>query len=403
MPQNLQTLTPLLKEIYEGGLNKQLNNEVKAWNRVKSVAKNSDKMGGKYVNFPIHISRNSGIGSRRENEALPEAGAQGFEEAMLPWRYHYASVQLTGQAIELANTDYQSFASALTTEMSAIKDDLSKERNRQFFGDGLGTRTITTGAPSGQVIPVADARQLELNGIYDVMVGATNVVRQTVTITNYDYTAGANKVTVSGTVTGITTNDIWVRKGSYDREIHGIASIISDSTTLYGINPATVPVWKAEVKTHGSATAISELMMTRMADRIYRNGGKTTVMWTTLEILRAYFALLASNRRFTNTQKFEGGHSGVAFQSPTGGEVPFLADIDAPVGEINYLNEKELTYYSRHDGFKFMDRSGSMWTQKRDVNGKYDAWDATLYEYSELATTRRNTHGKITNVLGDTE
>ena len=74
MPQTLTTLAPLLKEVYEEGLTDQLNSDAKAYNRIKSNGKAATKYGGKYVNFPIHVARNSGIGSRNENEALPTAG-----------------------------------------------------------------------------------------------------------------------------------------------------------------------------------------------------------------------------------------------------------------------------------------------------------------------------------------
>ena len=48
-----------------------------------------------------------------------------------------------------------------------------------------------------------------------------------------------------------------------------------------------------------------------------------------------------------------------------------------------------------------MNRSGSMWSQKRTSAGKFDAWEATLYEYSEMGTNRRNAHGIITNIQED--
>lgn len=396
MPQNLTTLAPLLKEVYETGLTEQLNNDSKAYNRIKSNAKSSSKWGGKYVNFPIHVARNSGIGSRNESEALPTAGYQDTREAMIPMKYHYAAVELTGQAIELADKDYQTFAATLDLEVDSIKKDVSKERNRQFFGNGSGARAVTVSL-AGQNITVADARQIDLNGVYDVMVGATSSIRQAgLVVTNINYTT--NVVTVTGTTTGIVANDIIVRTGSYGREWNGLGAIISDTTVFQSIDPATVPVWKAEVKT--SAGAISELMLVRMADRIYINGGKTSVIWTTLGVQRAYFSLLTGLKRFVGTTKFDGGFTGVSFASGSQGEIPMIADIDAPAGTAQFVDEKAITLYT-NGGYKFMDRSGSMWQQKRNNTGKFDAWEATLYEYSEMGTNRRNTHGLISGITED--
>jgi hypothetical protein len=397
MGQTLTTLAPLLKEVYETGLTEQLNNDTKAYNRIKSNSKASAKWGGKYVNFPIHVARNSGIGSRNENEALPTAGYQDTREAMIPMKYHYAAVELTGQAIELADKDYQTFAATLDLEVSSIKKDVSKERNRMFFGNGSGARGVSAGGPTGQTLTLSDARQIDLNGVYDIMIGSTAVVRQTaVVVTNIDYVTKV--VTFTGTLTGTIAGDILVRTGSYGREWTGLGAILSDTTVLHQIDPATVPVWKAEMKT--GAGAISELMMIRMADRIYTNGGKTSVIWTTLGVQRAYFSLLQSQKRFVNTTKFEGGFSGVAFQSASQGDIPMIPDIDAPAGTAAYVDEKSITLYNA-EGYKFMDRSGSMWQQKRTAAGKFDVWEATLKEYSEMGTNRRNTHGMITGITED--
>ena len=403
--QTMDTLMPLLKEVYEKGVTNQLNNEVASWSRVKRKVKTSALHGGKYVDFPIHVRRNSGIGSRNENEALPTAGAQGYAEAHVKWRYNYAAIALTGPSIELASDDPASFADSLNEEKTRIVDDLSKERNRQYFGDGTGVRTRVTVAPAGKVIGVADLMQLDDGGVYDI-VSPAGVVRGTVTIDNYDDTPAANTITIEAAAApaGVAVGDGFVRKGSWDREIHGLASIISKTTKLYDIDPADEKLWRAHV--HGSTgapAAISEMRLSRMTDAIKKAGGKTTVMLTRPDILRAYYGLLNSQRRYVNTTTFATGHTGLTFQSPSSGEIPFLSDSDAPVGEIQFVNEDELKFYAKFEGYKFMDRTGSIWRQKVDAGGAYDTYEANLVEYSELATKRRNTHGKIVGVIGDVE
>lgn len=397
MPQTLTTLAPILKEVYEGGVTPQLNDRAKAYQRVKSNSKAAKKWGGKYVNLTIHVARNSGIGSRNEQEALPAAGFQDTREALVPMKYHYATVGITGQAIELANHDYQTFADSLNLEVTKIRTDVQKERNRMFFGNGSGARGVASGGPTGQTVPFSSVTQIDLNGIYDIMQGATSTVRQgPVTVTNIN--TATNVVTFTGTLTGVVAGDILVRRGSYGREWTGLGAILSDTTVLHQLDPSTTPIWKAEVKT--SAGAISELIPTRMADRIYNNDGDVTVIWTTLGVQRAWFSLLQGQKRIVNTTKFEGGFSGVAFQSASLGEIPMIADIDAPAGTMNFVNEKALTIYD-NGGYKFMDRTGSMWRQRRETAGDFDEYYATLYEYSEMGTNRRNTHGLISGITED--
>lgn len=399
MPQTLTTLAPILKEVYEGGVTPQLNDRAKAYQRIKSNSTAAKKWGGKYVNLTIHVARNSGIGSRNEQEALPAAGFQDTREALIPMKYHYATVGITGQAIELASTDYQTFADGLNLEVTKIRTDVTKERNRMFFGNGSGARGVTTTIPTGQTITFASTAQIDLNGIYDIMVGATSAVRQgPVTVTNIN--DDTKVVTFTGTLTGVVAGDILVRRGSYGREWTGLGAILSDTTVLHQLDPSTTPIWKAEVKT--AAGAISELIPTRMADRIYNNDGDVTVIWTTLGVQRAWFSLLQGQKRVVNTAKFEGGFSGVAFQSASLGEIPMVADIDAPAGTMNFVNEKAIKIYD-NGGYKFMNRTGSMWRQRREASGDYDEYYATLYEYSEMGTNRRNTHGLISGITEDVE
>ena len=401
MPQTMASLDPVLKEVYVGTLNDQLENETRAVNRVAKSGQGvgTYESGGKYVNFPIHTSRNSGIGARSEGEALPTAGFQGTKEATLGLKYQYGSIELNGQTFELATSKYQTFANAVDLEMEKVREDLSKDRSRQYFGSGLGT-IGTVVSVSGQVITVDNAWHFQDEEIVDIMTGATSTIRQAaIKVTTADI--DANTVTVVGTLTGVAAGDIIVRKGSYNREWTGLSAIIDNSSTLYGIAPSTTRVWKAEVNTQGGTdTALSEATFARMADRIYRNGGKVTAILTTLGVQRAYWLLLSQQRRVVNTKNFGGGWDTLAFTTGTGGDVPIIADVDAPKKTAYFVNEKQIQLYRPH-GFKFMDRDGSMWKQKVDTNGVYDAYRASLYEYSELGTFRRNTHGKVTNIIED--
>ena len=403
MAQTLQTLTPILKEMYESGVKEMLNNETAAWSRIQSTsAGTTSTAGGKYVTFALHTRRNNGIGSRNEMEPLPSPGRQGYARAFIPMRYHYASVGITGQAIELAATDPQAFASSIKEETTRIKDDISKERNRQFFGDGLGTRAVISSGVAGSDAVMNSVKQLDLGGRYDIMTEATAVVRVSdVIVEDIDYSD--NTVTFNKAITGAAAGDILVRHRSYDREIHGLGSVLRDDTVLYGVDPNEVPQWKAAVNNNNDTpTAISELMMVRMADKLKSDGSKPSVIWTTPGILRAYWSLLAGQRRYVNTQKYDGGYSGLSFQSPSSGEVPLLTDSDVPAGDMIFLNEKDIKFYQLHD-YKFMDRTGSMWQQVRDTEGKYDAYEATMSNYSEMGVHKRNSHGVIHNVIEDVD
>lgn len=403
MAATLATIDSYLKEVYQGRIREQLNDEIVALKRItRSGSGVTNEVGGKYVTFPIHTRRNSGIGSRFESEALPTPGQQGHAAARVGLKYAYGGVQLTGQAISLSDSDAKAFAKALDNEVEGLKNDLKKDMNRQVYGSGNGAIGVATGANTGAVVPVADARLFQVGMVVDTQTGTT-VDNTSLVVASVDLTAGSNTVTFTTTPgTALASADIIVRAGSGvaaggNRELTGLAAIISASGTLYNIDPSVEPEWKANVDSNGGVNrALSEALMIQMTDDIRTKGGSTSLILQSLGVRRAYFNLLSQLRQTVNTQEFTGGFSGLAFTTDRG-EIPVVADVDAPLNKQWYINEDALTYY-RDEDWHFIDRDGSMWKQVRDVNGDYDAYYARMVEYHELGTDRRNTHGLVSDI-----
>jgi len=90
MAATLATIDSYLKEVYQGRIREQLNDEIVALKRItRSGSGVTNEVGGKYVTFPIHTRRNAGIGSRFESEALPTPGQQGHAAARVGLKYAY--------------------------------------------------------------------------------------------------------------------------------------------------------------------------------------------------------------------------------------------------------------------------------------------------------------------------
>src|SRR5213075_218351 len=96
------------------------------------------------------------------------AGNQGYAAARVSLKYLYGSVQLTGQTIELADKDFQAFASALQMEMDGLKKELAKDQNRQFWGTNLGTLATIT-ADGANTVTVSNTQYLEVGQVIDVL------------------------------------------------------------------------------------------------------------------------------------------------------------------------------------------------------------------------------------------
>ena len=397
MPATLTTVNAILKEVYEPKIQDQLQHDAVA---LKRIEKSSDgvvsEVGGKYVTFPLHTRRNSGIGARNELEALPTAGQQGYASARVSLRYLYGLVRLSGQTMELADKNYQAFASALDQEMKGLKDDLLKDQNRQVYGDGSGAvATVATGGTVNNIV-TQTAQWAQLGMQVDVIDGTTlGNVNPTVKASNRQVTAinmATNTVTIDGAAVTVAVGDIVVRTGSVNREWSGFGSIFKTGT-FQNVDPTIEPSWSPVTDANGGTNRpLSEGLMLLMNDNIRANGGKVTAMFSNLGVRRAYFNLLSQQRRYTNTTKFEGGFSGLAFTTDQG-DIPFVVDIDAPKNRVYFINEDEITLYRESD-WSFMDRDGSKFQR---VIG-YDAYEATMYQYSQMGTHRRNTHGLLTDI-----
>lgn len=395
MGATLTTATNILKEIYEPRIREQLQNWLKTSKRIEQTSEGvTSEVGGKYVVFPVHVKRNHGIGARLEMEQLPTAQNQGYARAQVLLSYQYGSVRLSGQSMELAQSNFQAFASVLDEEVNGIQRDLAKDFNRQIYGTSVGVLATVTGANAAAVVPATNTQYLEVGMLVDIY-DSTGVTLKTaaggVTITAITKNTNFTVSTAPGVAT--VNGDIVVRQGSLNREIIGLSQIVDDTSTLFNINPATEPLWKSVINSNaGVNRALSESLMIKMVDDVYTNGGNTTAIFTTLGVRRAYFNLLTQQRRYCDTKDFEGGFKGLAF-STDNGEIPVVTDVDCQPNRMYFINEKELKIYRESD-WSFMDRDGSKWQR---VIG-FDAYDATLYKYCQLGTHRRNSHGKIMDI-----
>lgn len=399
MPATMQSISAITKERYEGKLRKQLDEETVA---LKRIMKTSDgvtsDVGGKYVTFPIHVSRNQGIGARAEGEALPPRGQQGTVAARIGLKYLYGGMELTGQTLALANSNAEAFLSALELETDGLKNDVAKDQNRQVYGTGLGGFATVVSA-AGNVLTL-DTIQFIQDGMQVDLMDVTSTTTVPVIIASDRKVLAIDETNKTVTLSGAllspvaTVGDFLTRFGNYNREWTGFEALFNNNTTLFNVDPAVTPVWKSTVSGNGGVDrAISETLLITTVNKVRRTGGKTTLIITSPGVWTSYFNLLSSQRQFVNTKEFTGGFSGLAFATPDG-EIPFIQDFDSPEGKLYGLNEKDLKVYRERD-WSFMDRDGSMWER---VSG-YDAYGATLYQYSELGIGRRNTHFVIEDVI----
>lgn len=398
----LAVVDALLKEVYEPRLRDQLQSDTITLKRIEQTSEGVEsKVGGKYVTFPIRTRRNHGIGARAENTALPNPQSQKYAAARVSLAYLYGAAELTGQTMELAEKDFQSFASVLQQELEGLRQTLAKDMNRQIYGTSAGIlATAASGTTTTFVLPDAQAQYLEVGMIIDIFdtSAAGLMTGGPFEITAVASSGGNTTATFTGAAgAAVAVGDTMHRAGSRNLETIGLKSIVDDSGILYNIDPSTEPVWKAvDNNNGGTLRPLSEGLMIKTADDVRKNGGKTTVIFTTMGVRRAYFNLLVQQRRYTDTKKFTGGFEGLAFTTDWG-EIPVVTDWDCQPNRQYFLNEKELKLYREND-WSFMNRDGSNWQRKITSAGNFDAYQTMMYKYCQLGTHRRNSHAVLDDI-----
>src|SRR6201989_1754569 len=132
----MTTVNAILKEVYGPRIEDQLQSETVAVKRIERTSDGvTETAGGKYVDFPIRTRRNPAVGYRLENEQLMDAGYQSYAAVHVPLLYGYGRVRLSGELMELAEKNFQAFASSMDQEMEGLKNVINKDSNRIVYGD----------------------------------------------------------------------------------------------------------------------------------------------------------------------------------------------------------------------------------------------------------------------------
>jgi hypothetical protein len=394
MPATLTTTGSLLKEIYEGQIRDQLQSECVGYKRILQTGEGVEStVGGKYVTFPIRTRRNSGLGYRNELELLPTAGQQGYNSVRIGLKYGYGRVRVSGPTMELAKTNPQAFANAMDLEVKNIKQDILKDTNRIFYGNGLGALAVTTAVATANVVTVASTQYLNLGDQIDI-VSPGGTVRGTAgrNITAINRSTGV--VTYDGAdITTDVIGDFIVRTGSYGREPNGLGSIVLDTGVLFNVDPSSEPTWAATNNNNGGTLRVlSEGLMIRLTDDIRVQGGNVSLILYSLGVRRSYFNLLSQQRRYPSTTEFAGGLKGLAFNN--GSEIAVVADVDHPPNTGYFLEEDTFKIYQDQD-WHFSSVGGQdVW---KWVDG-FDAYEALLVKYWELGLFRRNASGVLKDI-----
>ena len=395
----------VLKEFYLPGIRSILNNEIFLLTQMET---NTEDVEGRHAVLSIHTGRNEGVGARAELGTLPAAGRQGYAEQRVPLKYNYGRIQISGPVMRSMGSDRGSFTRAVQSETSGVVRDLRNDVNRQLYGDGSGAIAAVSGANSTVTIPLTGVgrhvmRQLRVGMKVDIGTKASPTAKASgIHIVAVDR---ANETIELESAPGSATasTDFVFRHGSggintAQKEMTGLDAQVASSGALWNIDPANVPDWAAHEAT--SAGAVSEDMFIDAAQEVNLNSGEQLDLWiTTSEIHRGVANLMTSLKRFPSTTELRGGYTALDISDISQGNqgsntVGLFYEKDMTEEGAAYgLTTRRWAWYKSSD-WEFMQEDGAILSRVANT----DAYEATLFLYSEIATDGRNAHAKISGI-----
>ncbi len=391
-----------LKLVY-GDIHEQLRDKNPALEFIEASSQHITQ-NGREVIFDTHVGRNQGIGARGVREVLPTAGAQKYKQAHLYLKNLYGAIEVDGQLFEQAADNYNSFINVVDNEIKGLKRDLARDLNRQIYGNGSGTLGVvkTTDGTADTSVDFVDAHWIEPDMVVDLLAGTDlvdgtpTVLYSGIVVTSVNESTG---VVTFDTAVAVTAGDIIVRSSggvnSFNKELTGLGAIVGSGNSLHGIDGASVAVWNSTIKSLGSVGTpgtLTELDLINLVQSVDKQGGDVDVFLASPGVYNAYWNLLQGFRQFTNGAGLTGGQRSFTFEA-LGKPIKFVSDYAAPKGTLYALSSKELVINRKRD-WAWMDRDGSMWSRVANT----DAYEARIFQYSEIGTYRRNAHAKLDNI-----
>jgi hypothetical protein len=393
------TLSGLLKRNYGGG-SKLFQQNLKAymWGELET---SPDKPAGEGFFHMTYIRGNESGGAINEDEATADPQSPQPIQPIVTAKVNHWPFSFTGKAVAVSDSDKYAFASAIDSNMQDAQARAMSDKNRQTFGNGIGTLTQVNGAVSASATIIVDNVQYmrvnQLIDIFDVVGGTKEAAgRKIMTID-----IGTNTITVDLAVT-VSDNAVIVKKGVQDnppadgKELTGLQKIVDTTTegvTFQGVNRSTFPEYQSNVIDAG-AVPVSQDLLQRLMNRIMIVGGENPNLIVSRHgVYRTFVNATITQTRYQD-DKLKAGHVTLTWNG-----LDWVLDKDCQTGTVYFLNTNPqyLAKYVVRD------------TDLADEDGKtvnklpgFDKYYGYYISYDNIGSRKPNNQGKLINLIEPT-
>lgn len=401
--------------------------------RLKRLPRNSTRVQGKNVVFPVHTDDANGVVAIGAGGTLPEPDVEKFNQYSFGIRHIYGRMKFDGITSDANDSAIASWLDIVMNEMQAKAKLLARQRQRMYSNDGsgilcrvisitgpavsetitvgiqtqiIGNATITDSVPTrfikvGQLLASINTSGVK-TGAY-VVTSKTNTTIVATKLAPASGTVGAAAtdvlVSLNTRVTDLADFTVAADTG-YKNEPMGIRGIIGDHNPLHDTNFQGIDAAAAGNDWHratilsnsGVARPITvDLLDEAVMTVVEKADSVPTAIFGDFKQVRKVAALILPDRRFNTTGTpidFELGYGDLTIHG-----IPFFADRDCYGNSLEFIDETDLKLYVMKE-MTWMDKDGSIYQRILDK----DEYQATFYCRETMGCDVRDKHLLITDL-----
>jgi hypothetical protein len=392
--------------------------------------------GGRYIEMAYYLRLAGAAQARAENDYIPVPEAPQFANSRIYLKKIIGVVEMTGDVMEKVVGDQGAFLNYMERALPDTKERVVNEVDRMYIGFGAGIKARVGAINAGTgVITLDDA--LGVNGYEDAWLQFTEGERLTFSATPSGTVlraagspqsarvesiseggGGTNQgqITVTGDAALLTTIAVGdyifagdasgtaSQNGGVDREIAGLLAGVDDGgilATYNNINRTTTPSFKATVFDASAApyngVLTEDLLILLDAMTGTKSGTKIDAIVTNAHAPIGYWKDLKADRQINDPRSYTGGKGGVYIQLGDR-TLPFKTARKLPPQVAFALTTSSWKRFTMGE-WQWDDRTGSIWKQVTDANGRKDAFFAYGKMYEQLACLRPRANFRIDGLV----
>ena len=408
------TLSNVLKYRYEGPLRDITPERSKTLNLLqKGLGKSG--WGGKSITDALQFNYFGSASAVAEGGTLPASTPVNNNITVIPMKYNYFSVSVTGIAMATTRDTASSFGEAWAMQVFNKMKSHRQHMNRQSLGDGNGylAQVAETPSLSGSDYTVKLDNAFGISGMNNSVVNGHTFISTNMLVDFYSGSTcrdvGACKITswtrgafpsteatavfVSGDLDSVANGDYMYTEQGYGNECMGLRGLIDDDTvasTVQSLSALTYAEWRSQMgygSTEGTAEPLTSLRMGTLETDIEQAGGNTRFILTSPAVWLTYGDMCNQENLHVNVTTMDNGWKKAEYNG-----IPIYKD---PVmwDEMFWVDTDTIKMYEvAPEGWLDLDGDIIKQTAQKDV------WEAYWGWYMNFGTVDRSKNGKLVDI-----